>query len=559
MARIDTRSLQRNVKQAFDGFTTGQKAMLGLATGAVVVGLFAFTQMTGSGADRVPLYANLDASDASEIAAALDAQGVSYDISDGGTTLLVPEDQVYRLRMDFAAEGLPTGGNEGYELMDNMGITSGQMQQRVGYQRALQGELARTIEAIDAVKVARVNLVIPSDDVFAGDDQMATASVLIEARGNERLSNEQVEAIVNLVANAVPELSPSQVTVADSTGRSLWTGAPEMGAGSGEQEEIRAGYEGRLQNEIESMLAIVYGPGNVRVKVNADLDFTQQSSIGVQQSVPTTADGEAAATRVTELIERYTGAGATAVGIVGPDGLPLPDNAAGDGTDYENTSRDTIYAINEVTTEVIQAGGQVLRLNVAAVVNSDVVTADQTGPVTELISTAAGVSAERGDVINVQALPFDTSAAEAAQDALDAEAAAANRMSTEQILQALLALLLVAFVLFFAWRSIRKAQKRTAVEPIDVRELEMVREQIQAILPDEQQMLDGGTQTLALPSADRDENDELLVPAIELSDAARAAEIIEAELVRLIDNDPESAASVVRLWLGDRRLAVAKK
>jgi flagellar M-ring protein FliF len=561
MARIDTRNLQRNMKQAFDGFTTGQKAMLGIAAAAVVIGMVVFTRAGSAGPDRVPLFSDLTVTDASEVAAQLDAAGVAYEISGAGTTILVASDDVYRLRMDMAAQGIPAGGNEGYGLLDDQGITTSQFSQRIGYQRALAGELARTIEAIDLVDVARVQIVVPTDDVFAGDDKQATASVLLQTRGDDKLDSEQVKAIVNLVSNAVPNLAPEQVTVADSTGRSLWAGAPDMASSGGEQEEVRAAYEQRLSSEIESMLGLVYGPGNVRVKVNADLNFDQQVSRGVQRNAPTTEDGDAVAERVTELIESYTGDSGAAVGILGPDGLPLNQaGAEGDGTAYENTSRETVYAINEVTTEVMQAGGEVLRLNVAAVVNSDVVTADQTGPVTQLISTAAGVDAVRGDQITVQSLPFDTSAADEAADALAAEEAARSQFGTAQLVQALLALALVALVLFVAWRSIRSAQKRSAVEPIDVRELEMVREQIQSILPTAEE-LEGGDTPAALMAAgiELDEDGQPLLTPLGKSDAAKATELIEVELANLIDDEPDLVAQMIRMWMSDRRLPVAAR
>ncbi len=156
------------------------------------------------------LFNNLSGEDASAIVENLTAEGVTYELADGGATIMVPKDQVYDLRIQMSGQGLPANSDSGYALLDKQGITTSEFMQHVGYQRALEGELNKTIGSIDGVQAATVHLAIPQKDVFSDDAEKPTASVLIAAQGNTPLSNQQVQSVVHLVASSVDGLDPTR-------------------------------------------------------------------------------------------------------------------------------------------------------------------------------------------------------------------------------------------------------------------------------------------------------------------------------------------------------------
>src|SRR5690349_7284891 len=252
MAALDINGARRRAAGVWSGFTSGQKTMLGLAIAAVVVGGYMFTKWAAQ-PTRAPLYGNLASSDAASVTQELSGKGVQYKLADGGATVMVPQAQVYQLRLDMSAKGLPTGGSQGYSLLDKQGITTSEFRQRVDYQRALEGELARTIGAIDGVSGADVHLVIPADDVFADDSRKPSASVLLRPKtAGKKFSSDQVRAVVNLVAGSVEGLTPDAVTVADSTGHTLSAPGADGLADSGDAQATQAtAFEDGLARSIE--------------------------------------------------------------------------------------------------------------------------------------------------------------------------------------------------------------------------------------------------------------------------------------------------------------------
>src|SRR5256714_3393550 len=179
MAKIDADQLKQRASQALSGFSTGQKVITGLAVVGIVAGGMFFSSWA-SKPSYAPLFTNLQPSDAAAITQKLTSNKVAYKLADGGSTVMVPQGVLYQQRMELSAAGLPSGGNDGYKLLDKQGITTSEFRQRVDYQRALEGELSKTIGAIDGVSAATVHLVIPKDDVFAEDNHKASASVLVQ-------------------------------------------------------------------------------------------------------------------------------------------------------------------------------------------------------------------------------------------------------------------------------------------------------------------------------------------------------------------------------------------
>src|SRR3954469_12568418 len=253
-------------------FTTGQKAMMGAATVAVLIAML-LVMKSASKTELSPLYSNLKPADAAAVTEKLTAEGSTYELADGGGTIMVPKEKVYDLRLTMAADGLPQSGPEGYALLDKQGITTSEFSQQVGFQRAMEGELTKTIDTMDPIASSTVHLAIPKDDVFASDKGKASASVLVKTKPGKALDAAQVQAVLHLVASSVQGLDPDAVTVADSTGQVL--AQPGENGGQNAAADLntkqRLAYEKSLSTDLEALILPVVGAGKSKVTVSADL------------------------------------------------------------------------------------------------------------------------------------------------------------------------------------------------------------------------------------------------------------------------------------------------
>lgn len=262
--------------------TLGATRVVALAvTMAVSIAFFGWLMTRLTAPNLVPLTGQLELDEAGKIAGRLDAMGVTYQVRGSGM-IMVPEDQAPRLRMTLAKDGLPSGGGIGFEIFDRsdaLGTTS--FVQNVNYARALEGELARTIRTIGSVASARVHLVLPKREAFSREAKEASASITLTMRGGARLDRSQVQAIQHLVATAVADLKPAQISIVDEKGTLLAKGGLDGGAfgiGATQMEEMRAGHEARLRQAILTALEPVVGAGKVRAVVAVDLDMERITS-----------------------------------------------------------------------------------------------------------------------------------------------------------------------------------------------------------------------------------------------------------------------------------------
>src|SRR3954463_15179908 len=207
-------------RSTFSTISLGQKVVIGLLLAGLLLGGFFFFRWITT-PTQAPLFSNLASTDASAIVDELNAAGVAYTLTDGGQTIMVAKDQVYDLRLSMSGKGLPAGQDTGYALLDEQGITTSEFQQQTTYQRALEGELSKTLEALDGVNSAIVHVALPEDEVFVTDKAEPTASVLLDLAAGTQLSGEQIQAVTNLVSSSVPDMDPDQVTVTDSAGQVL--------------------------------------------------------------------------------------------------------------------------------------------------------------------------------------------------------------------------------------------------------------------------------------------------------------------------------------------------
>jgi flagellar M-ring protein FliF len=519
----------KRLTQAFGAFSPGQKTVALVAVLAIVLGGFMFSSWV-SKPSYSPLFSNLASADASAIVDSLKTAGTPYQLTDGGGTILVPQDQVYDLRLQMSGQGLPAQADTGYSLLDKQGVTTSEFQQQINYQRALSGELSKTVESIDGVTTAVVNLAMPEKSVFADDKTKPTAAVLVDLAPGKELSPQQVQAIVNLVSSGVTDLDADKVTVADSTGKVL--SAPGQAGGVGGVADSRAqstkAYEDRLSAGIQRMLDQVVGPGKSVAQVTTQLDFDKTQR---KTETYTTKPG-ATPLNDSTTTEQYTGSGGnTSTGVLGPDNIQVPSGAT-NGT-YRKQASARQNAVDKVTELRDAAPGAVVKQSVAVLVDAKTSAALPAGEIQRLVGAAAGIDATRGDTVVVSQMPFDGTAQQAAQKALADAAATEQRGQWMSMAKTAGLVLLVGVLLFLAWRSSRKTKRS------DVTYAELER-------------LDG--EELAELEAYR--NQELAM-ANRTALEARAEVDVHGqkrdEINAMVDKQPDEVAQLLRGWLADRR------
>ncbi|GAB1643306.1 flagellar basal-body MS-ring/collar protein FliF [Krasilnikovia sp. MM14-A1259] len=522
----------RKVIDGFKAFTPGQKSVTIFAVLALAIGGYFFATWAAKPTYGT-LFNNLSTKDASAIVDSLQKSGTPYELANNGQTIMVPQDQVYSVRLQLAGESLPGESDTGYSLLDKQGVTTSDFMQHVGYQRALEGELANTIKSIDGVQGATVHLVIPQKDVFADDQKKPTASVLITEKANDQLSNQQVQSVVHLVASSVEGLQPDQVTLADANGRMLSTGnGAAIGAGNGGDgsDDQTVTFQNRLNSSLQTMLDAVVGPGNAKVTTNAALDFdqteTKKESYQADPSLPALAESISR--------EAYNGSGTSTGGVLGPDNIQVPNGASGNGNgQYENTATTRNNALNKTIEDRKSAPGTIKRLGVAVLLNSKTAGLVNPADIQKLVSAAAGVDATRGDTVAVSAMPFDTSAADQAkQDAL-AQAAAEKTSQQMSMLKTGGLVAIVLFLLLAVWWRGRRAKKRKALTAAELAHLEAM----QAAL--EQQRLAELNAVIPAPAIEAVANEQL--------------EERQREIEKMVEQQPDEIAALLRGWLGAGR------
>lgn len=523
MAGTSLEAVRTNMSGQFARMTAAQRTTLGATFLAVVVALYVVSRVAGQ-TPMQTLYADLEPSAAAAIVDELMAQGVPYEIADNGRVVRVPVNRVHELRLDLSTQGLPDAAAGGWSILDEQGITTSEFDQRVGFQRALEGELARTIGIIEGVDSADVHLVIPTDDLFVGDDVAASASVLLETRGST-LSSTQVQAVVNLVSSSVEGLTPERVSVTDQTGRILAApgDSPAGGGVDGESQlASTSAFESGLERDIEALIAAIAGPGRSVVTVNARLDFDTVSKVTEEYIPAENEDGDQMVVSETTRLETYqTEDGELTTGVLGAEVAANEGEVAAAAEDlrYRLDERDANYAMNTVVTSAEQAPGEIESISVAVLVDGNVIDDVGMAEIESLVAAAAGIDPERGDAIAVSAMAFD----EQLVETLEAEAALGDEVATGPGLDIIglarigVTALVALAVLLIGLRMVRKGSKREVLESIDL-----------AALP-------GGA--AGLPAGDTEE-------------ATRDLQADE-QLTELLSNQPDDVATVLRSWLAD--------
>lgn len=534
-------STGRRVLTTFGEFTPGQKLMTVFAVIALGIGGYFFATWAAT-PTYAPLFSNLAPADASAIVDKLAADGVPYQLSNGGQTILVPQDQVYAQRLAMSGAGLPAQSDGGgYSLLDKQSLMTSDFKQHVDYKRALEGELAKTVKSISGVTAATVHLALPQKDLFSNDQEKPTASVLVATSTNRRLTPDQVQAVVHLVASSVEGLDPNDVTVVGADGM-VMSGSGVDGGGAGGDLRSRATqqFEQRMGTALQQMLDQLVGPGHAVVQITADLDFDQTET----RTETYVADPATPPLQESTKKEEYTGGGNPTGGVIAPDA----GNGTGtNGGSYSQESVTRANAVGKVTETRRSAPGAVRRLSVAVLLDSATAQGADEARLQQLVSSAVGLDAQRGDTIAISTMPFDKAVAERAQSDLAAAQAAEKQEQMFEYAKTGLIVAAVVILVIAAMISSRRRNKR-----------------LQKLLRAEVAQLNGGAgAATALEGGNSAEQRAIEGGGDGEMAAIEAPSLVDPQLVQrqerqkeiadLVEKQPEEVAALLRTWLADRR------
>jgi flagellar M-ring protein FliF len=498
------------------------------------------------GGQYVPLFASLTPEDAGTIATQLKTLKVPHRIASNGEQILVPAERADEVRLRIASQGLPLGGGIGFEVFDRSTFGVSDFAQRLNYQRALQGELARTIGGLRGVTRARVHLVMPQPTLFAQGDRAATASVFLKLAPSTRLTAEQVRGIVHLVASSVEGLAPERVTVVDTAGRVLSVGGDPGGPGqlSPRRLEIRTAVEEGLERRVQTLLDSALGPGRAVTRVAAQLNFDMVERTE-ERFDPATVTKQESHSVESSRGNRGTGAPSAASAA-----------AVGGGTSSENTreANSVTYEVSKIVARTLITPGEIQRLSVAVVLDiatrvTPPATADQKEQrepaprtpeeiekIRRVVMGAVGFTAARGDEVTVVEMPFDTSTLDRERQLLEQPTTAGlgQRLTSGPVIVAL-ALVVVAVALAVALR----ARPRIAPGPIGVRITEQPA---------------GAVAELEAPAPEP--APFLPIGPDEIIRATTAREELRQKAFALAENEPEAVAQLIRAWIVKKTPAV---
>ncbi len=396
-----------------------RKIIMGCVVGLVIIG-FAGMFFWANKTEFQTVFSGLSPEDASEIVEKLKEQQIPYRLEGKGSIVKVPAEQIYDVRLSLAAAGLPRGGTIGYELFDQSDFGTTEFVQKMNYQRAVQGELVRTIREFREVEDARVMIVMPKDSVFIEETKPPSASVLLKLRKD--LSKEKVNAIVHLVSSSLEDMTPELVTVVDTKGKILFKGTSEeeaLGESANSQLKFKIAFEQSLAKRIQSMLERIVGDGSAIVRVNAEMDFDQ---VNINEEI-FDPDVQIVRSRqnLAETSDKTAGPGI--ISSVNPIVEEGDEPGANKSTEKKEKQDETVnYELNKTIRRVIKPVGGLKRLSVAVVLdgtykneadpNGNMIrkylarTPAELSQFTKIVQNAMGYSEDRGDQVTVESFSF---------------------------------------------------------------------------------------------------------------------------------------------------------
>jgi flagellar M-ring protein FliF len=500
------------IRQYITKMTPKGWAMLGGAVAAAIVFLVVVMNFA-SAKSYSTMLTGLDPAQTSKITSTLDGKGIGYQIQNGGTALGVDSSQVPQARIALASAGLLGTQQPGFSLFDKSQLGASNFQQQITYQRALEGQLDTTIQQIQGVDSAQVNLVLPNpqQQLFADNSQPATASVLLSDSGN--LDPSAVRGIANLVASSVPGLQLGKVTITDGSGQLLWPTSAAAGSGATSKQAADNQYNASTAAAATALLAQTLGPGKAQVVVNADVNANQASSdalVYAKKGVPLTQQSQT---------ETLKGGGAAAGGTAGT----IPAYAAAGGSsssNYQNKTSNTTFGVDKTVTHSVIAPGAVNTQTVSVLVDKSVPAASLPA-IKNAVAGAVGLNAKRGDTLLISQIAFAKPAA---------TTTTASPTSPIKLLgyakYALVGIGALLF-LFFMRRNLKKREREVfAGQPTWLSELETPR-------------------PLAALSSGHEQD------ATEVKRLRSPVNIPKRQVEELVERDPDRVAQQVRAWMNE--------
>ncbi len=420
-------AFQSQLKAVFKTMSAGKLISLTILVVATVWGLVVLARWSGQ-PEYMPLYTQLSAEDAGEVVSRLREQKIPYQLSSDGGTIQIPRERIYEIRLDFAAQGLPRGSGVGFEVFDNTKLGMTDFVQNINYQRALQGDLSRTINGLAEVESSRVHIVMPARSLFVEDEEPATASVSLKIHHGRWLSNDQIQGVVHLLSSSVPRLKPQNVTIVDQTGKLLagMKDQPNASKVSSDHLAFQEKRERLLEKSVMSMLEQVLGKEKAIVRVSCDLNFVQQEK---------TEEKYLPENQVVRSEQSSSEISNQAAG--GPMGVPgmetnIDRNAnavaqTNSSTGFQKQDNTRNYEIGRVTSRQVMPVGEVKQLSVAVVVDGKYETIvkgkgeekteeikyiartpEEMAKLENIVKRAVNFDEARGDQVEVANIPFNS-------------------------------------------------------------------------------------------------------------------------------------------------------
>lgn len=455
-----------------------KKISMGFILSLVVAG-FAFMFIWTNQTDYHALFNNLSPEDGSAIVSKLKETNIPYKIEGNGTTIMVPAEKVYELRLELAGDGLPNGGNIGFEIFDQTNFSTTKFVQELNYRRALQGELAKTINQFKEVKSSKVFIVLPKESLFIEETKPTSASIQLDLRSS--IPPNKLAAVIHLVASAVEGLEPEGVTVVDTKGRIIFKGGDRDDTTailSNAQLEYKSNVEREMRKNIQTMLDGIVGAGKAIVRVNAEIDFNK-TTLNKEEYDPL-ATAVRSMKNIEESLKTDEGNVDTAQQLIDKRKGVIPPST---GAQKTETRKDvtTNYEINKITRTILQPAGEIKRLSVAAVIDGtykseklkDGTIKENYIPRTnkelqkfeDLVKRAMGYNEDREDQVTVSSIPFLKATTMSTKTEIEGEGFDILKI-LENYKKAIISLFFVVLVFFLGVRPLLKGLKKMDIKTV---------------------------------------------------------------------------------------------
>ncbi|MTI65724.1 MAG: flagellar M-ring protein FliF [Firmicutes bacterium] len=470
------KEILNNIKEGWNGLSKGKKVVIGIVGITLIISFIAYYFLFGK-VSYAPIFTNLDIQDSSQIVNKLKEKNIEYKIENGGRKILVPENGVEKLRLDLAIDGVIPNNGKGYEIFDDAGFAVTDEDRKIMYQRAMEGELQRSIMSLSEVKSARVHIAMPEETIFTKETKLGSASVILKLEDFKEINNEQIRGIISLVSGAIKDLPEENVRVLDSRANLLSRGVLNEDKGLNSKESVnermnlKRQFEKSLEDDLQTLLGKTLGLGNVVVQVSADLDFDSKETTVIKYADDGVIRSEQK--RIQRNDELTDGEAQSPIDNNMQNVVDeTEENAENDEsvTNYESIKN---YEIGETTTRTMTLPGKVLNISTSVVCNEANLSEEKKNAIRDIVIGSIGYKEQRGDIIKVVGMEFNNELEEQISKEFEPD----TNTEDESLFSkyrlyvyagiALLGLLGLIIVLLLRKRSKKRVNEETKTEGID--------------------------------------------------------------------------------------------